>query len=163
MSAKIIIVKLKIFIIATLISSGFFTGPSLASEVLRLSKGQTVFVPLYSNIFIKDWEVNWKLLAFLSIRNTDPSNSITILAVDYYDTNGKLVRKHLSEPRQLNPMASADYHVKSSDTSAGWGGKFIVRWNADKDISEPVIESLITGALGTHSVSFTTQGRVLPK
>lgn len=163
MSKKNKLVKLAIFILATLLTAGFLIGPSQASEVLSLSKGQTVYVPLYSNIFVGDRELNWGLSAILSIRNTDPTNSMSVLVVDYYDTTGKLVRKYLSKPAQVNPMGSVYYYVKTSDTTGGWGANFLVQWKADKDISEPIIQSLMIGTRGTHSVSFVTQGRVIAK
>ncbi|MEA3440691.1 MAG: DUF3124 domain-containing protein [Chloroflexota bacterium] len=163
MSAKSKMVKLTIFILATLLTAGFLAGPSQASEVLNLSQGQTVYVPLYSNIFVGDRQLNWALSALLSIRNTDPSNPITVSVADYYDTNGKLVRKYLSKPDQLNPLGSTYYYVKTSDTTGGWGANFIVQWNSEKEVSEPIIQSIMIGTRGTHSVSFITQGRIIAK
>lgn len=163
MSAKNKMVKLTIFILATLLTAGFLTGPGQASEVLMLSQGQTVYVPLYSNIFVGDRQLNWELSALLSIRNTDPSNPITVSVADYYDTDGKLVRKYLSKPDQLNPLGSAYYYVKTSDTTGGWGANFIVQWNSEKEVSEPIVQSLMIGTHSAHSVSFITQGRVIAK
>jgi hypothetical protein len=34
----------------------------------------------------------------LSIRNTDPQNSITITHADYYDDEGKLLRRYIVDP-----------------------------------------------------------------
>ena len=153
--------QLIIFILATLLTAGFITGPIQASEVLRLSKGQTVYVPLYSNIFIGDKELTWQLSSLLSIRNTDSALPITILRVEYYDTDGKLVRKYLEKSKQLNPMGSAYFYVKTTDTAGGWGANFLVEWKSEEKVNEPIIESLMTGQRGTHSVSFISLGRVI--
>src|SRR5437762_13796674 len=65
---------------------------SLASarEDAELSRGQTVYVPVYSHIWYGDVDYGGpsKLLlsSMLSIRNTDPGHSITIKAVRYYGT-----------------------------------------------------------------------------
>jgi len=162
-SVKSKMVQLTIFILATLLISGFIIGPIQASEVLRLSKGQTVYVPLYSNIFIGDKELTWQLSSLLSIRNTDPALPITISRVEYYDTDGKLVRKYLGKSKQVNPMGSAYFYVKTSDTAGGWGANFLVEWKSEEKVNEPIIESLMTGHRGNHSVSFISQGRVIER
>jgi len=156
-------VQLIIFILATLLTAGFIIGPIQASEVLRLSKGQTVYVPLYSNIFIGDKELTWQLSSLLSIRNTDAFLPITISRVDYYDTDGKLVRKYLEKSQVLNPMGSAYFYVKTSDTAGGWGANFLVEWKSEEKVNEPIIESLMTGHRGNHSVSFISLGRVIER
>jgi hypothetical protein len=154
-------VKLAIFILATLLTAGFLTGPSHASEGGRQTNGQTVYVPLYSNIFVGDKEITWQLSALLSIRNTDPAHPITISRVEYYDSDGKLVRKYLEKFKQINPMASIYFYVKTSDTAGGWGANFLVEWESEKKVNEPIIESLMSGMRGNHSVSFISQGRVI--
>ena len=134
-----------------------------ASDDIKLSKGQSIYVPVYSNIYVGDREMAWNLSANLSIRNTDPSHPITILAVDYYDTEGNLVKRYLSAPKPLNPMGSAYYYLKTSDSAGGWGANFVVKWKSEKEVNEPIIECLMTGQRGSHSVSFITHGRVLAK
>lgn len=81
--------------------------------------------------------------------------------MDYYDSDGKLVRKYLEKPKQINPMGSIKFYVKASDTAGGWGANFLVEWKSEKEVSQPVIESLMTGLRGNHSVSFISQGRVI--
>ena len=147
-------------LIALLIFSSL-TSFSHGSESSRHTKGQTVYVPLYSNIFVGDRELPWQMSALLSIRNTDPAHPITISRVEYYDSDGKLVRKYLEKSRQVNPMASIYFYVKASDTTGGWGANFLVEWKSEKEVSQPIIESLMTGMRGTHSVSFISPGRVI--
>ena len=156
-------VKLSIFILATLLTAGFITGLSQASEVLRLSKGQTVYVPLYSNVIFGDRELAWELSALLSIRNTDSTLPITISRVEYYDTDGKLVKKYLEKSKQVTPMGSVYFYVKTSDTAGGWGANFLVEWKSEEKVNEPIIESLMVGLRGTHSVSFISPGRVIER
>lgn len=65
------------------------------SEVKRCT-GQTVYVPIYSHIYSGDREhIPFLLAATLSIRNTDPDQPITVTAIDYYDSDGKLLKKYL--------------------------------------------------------------------
>ena len=63
----------------------FFACGSLAAEEYTLSKGQTVYVPVYSNIYSSAKKVPIDLANILSIRNTDTEHSIRITAVDYYN------------------------------------------------------------------------------
>lgn len=156
-------VKPVIFILVALLIVSSLTSFSHASEGGRQTMGQTVYVPLYSNIFVGDREIPWQLSALLSIRNTDPAHPITISRVEYYDSDGKLVRKYLEKSRQVNPMGSVYFYVKASDTTGGWGANFLVEWTSGKKVNEPIIESLMTGLRGNHSVSFISPGREVAK
>ena len=161
MRKKSLRVRQVLFILVALLIVGSLTSFSYGSESGRRSKGQTVYVPLYSNIFVGDREIAWQLSALLSIHNTDLTQPIAITRVDYYDSDGKLVRKHLEKPKQINPMGSIRFSVKASDTTGGWGANFLVEWKSEKQVSQPIIESLMTGLRGNHSVSFISQGRVI--
>jgi hypothetical protein len=150
-------------LLAALLLAISLVGLSQAVMDPGLSKGQTIYVPVYSNIYVGDRELQWNLSSNLSVRNTDPTSPITVLAVDYYNSDGKLVKEHLSEPKQPNPMGSAYYYVKTSDTSGGWGANFIVKWKSDKEVNQPVVECVMTGTRGNHSVSFVSRGRVVAR
>ena len=153
--------KPAVFILVALLMVSALARFSHGSEGRRQTKGQTVYVPLYSNIFVGDKEITWQLSALLSIRNTDPAHPITISRVDYYDSDGKLVRNYLEKSRQVNPMGSVYFYVKTSDTAGGWGANFLVEWKSGKKVNEPIIESLMSGLRGNHSVSFISPGRVI--
>ena len=56
-----------------------FTCGSLAAEEYVLSKGQTVYVPVYSNIYGSAKKVPIHLANILSIRNTDTAHAIRVL------------------------------------------------------------------------------------
>ena len=161
MSKKSSRVKQILFILVSLLIIGSLTSFSYASESSRRSKGQTVYVPTYSNIFVGEREIAWQLSALLSIHNTDQAQPITITRVDYHDSDGKLVRKYLENSKKINPMGSIRFYVKASDTAGGWGANFLVEWKSEKEVNQPIIESLMTGLRGNHSVSFISQGRVI--
>ena len=163
MSEKSPRVKPIIFLLVALFLASSLTGQSQAARDLRLSKGQTIYVPVYSHIYVGDRQLAWNLSANLIIHNTDPGNPITVLAVDYYDWEGKLVKQHLSKPKQVNPMGSAFYYVKTSDTKGGWGANFVVKWKSENEVNEPLVECVMTGSRGNHSVSFISRGHVVVK
>jgi hypothetical protein len=96
----------------------------------------------------------------LSIRNIDPKHQINILAVDYYETQGKLVKKHLDKPLTLNPSESVRYVIAERDKS-GSGANFIVKWKSDRFVNPPIVESIMIGTQSAQGVSFTSRGRAI--
>lgn len=134
------------------------SGWSAASEI-RQSSGQTVYVPVYSNVFTGPKKLPYQLAATLSIRNTDLSSSFRITTIDYYDTNGKLVRRYLDKPLTLGPLASTYIHIEEKDVAGGFGANFIVRWNSTKVINAPIIECVMIGATSGQGISFVSPGQ----
>lgn len=131
-----------------------------ASEML-LSKGQTIYVPVYSHIYSGDREHPFYLAATLSIRNTDPKHAMTVLSVDYYDSKGKQLRSYLENPIILGPLATTRYIIKESDKSGGSGANFIVKWKSDVKINIPIIESIMIGTKTQQGISFISRGRII--
>lgn len=131
---------------------GFCGGPVLSS-------GQLLYVPVYSHIYTGDKERPFNLAVTLSIRNTDPSGSLRLTAVDYYDTDGHLVRHYLDAPLEMKPLASIRYVVAEKDVKGGSGANFLVRWEASDAINVPVVESVMIGAQSGQGISFTSQAR----
>ena len=128
---------------------------------LLLTKGEMVYVPVYSEIFGTDIDNKIKLSATLSIRNTDMSNSIYVGVVDYYDTQGKLIRHYLDEPIKLGPLETASYLGEYKEAQGGTGANFIVEWVADQEVTEPVIEAVMIGTSMSMGISFVCDGRVI--
>lgn len=132
---------------------------ALASTEFRLSKGQTLYVPVYSNIFSAPKKIPFNLATILSIRNTDMWNPIKIIAADYYDTKGKLVRKYCLQPITLAPLESTDIFIHEEDTAGGTGANFIVKWISQKEVNTPIIESVMIGMKSGQGVSFVSPGQ----
>ncbi len=137
----------------------FFSNPA-AADVLYV-KGQTVYVAVYSHIYSGDQERPLYLTATLSIRNTDQTNKIRLLSVDYHGSDGTLLKKYINSPLSLAPLASERYVIKESDKSGGSGASFIVKWQADRQVSPPLIESIMISAKGQQGISFTSRGQVI--
>jgi hypothetical protein len=131
---------------------GLCGGPALSS-------GQLLYVPVYSHIYTGDKERPFNLAVTLSIRNTDTKGTLRLTAVDYYDTEGKLVRSYLDSPRELGPLASIRYVVAERDVKGGSGANFIVRWESAAPVNAPVVESVMIGAQSGQGISFTSQAR----
>ena len=97
----------------------------------------------------------------LSIRNTDLKNPITILKVDYYDNNGKMIDSYMTEKFKLGPMASKHYYIKEYDKRGGPGANFIVKWKASQKVNQPIIEGIMLGLTSGQGLSFTCPGRII--
>jgi len=132
---------------------------SFADTDLELFSGNTLYVSVYSNIYSAPKAVRLELAAMLSLRNTDPKNSITILKADYYDTAGKLVDSYIKKPLVLKPLESAYIYLKEYDKRGGPGANFIVKWQADKKVNRPIIETIMFST--RHGISFVCPGQII--
>lgn len=154
--------SISVVILVVLFSLISWTVPAHASaesSEIRMSKGQTVYVPAYSNVFTGPRKLPFQLAATLSIRNTDVSASLRVTSIDYYDTNGKMVRRYLEKPLELGPLASTFTHIEERDVTGGFGANFIVRWSAGKVINTPIIECVMVGATSGQGISFVSPGQ----
>jgi hypothetical protein len=124
-----------------------------------LSSGETLYVPVYSNVYAGPKAVPHQLATMLSIHNIDPGNSITILKADYYDANGKFIESHIKSPISLKPFTHTFFYLKEYDTRGGPGANFIVKWRAEKNVNQPIVEALKYGTRA--GVSFTSTGQII--
>jgi hypothetical protein len=120
---------------------------------------RTVYVPAYSAIRVMSGRTRVELATTLSIHNTSRDKPLLLERVDYHNTEGELVQAHLSEPVALKPLGTIEIFVAHEDVRGGTGANFIVEWAGDNLISEPIMEAVMVGSLGTTSYSFVSQGR----
>ncbi|MFH1020317.1 MAG: DUF3124 domain-containing protein [Pseudomonadota bacterium] len=132
-----------------------------AGEAVTLSQGQTVYVPAYSHIYIGNREQPFLLTVTLSIRNIDAKHPVTITAADYYDTEGKRIRKYLEQPVSLGPWESIRYVVPQKDKSGGSGANFVVEWNSKKAVNPVLVEAIMIGAESQQGISFSSRGQAI--
>jgi hypothetical protein len=132
--------------------------PGLCGEPVR-STGQLLYVLVYSHIYIGDKERPFNLAVTLSIRNTDTRAGLRLTAVDYYDTDGHLVRHYLDSPQALGPLASIRFVVAEKDVKGGSGANFLVRWDSPAPVNIPVVETVMIGAQSGQGISFTSPAR----
>ena len=143
------------------------TNPTTSSpeitldETWKIATGQTIYVPIYSEIYYFDKSRTFQLAATLSIRNTDPKNQVIITSVNYYNSQGKIVRKHLDKPLRLQPLASTDFVVSENDQIGGSGANFMVEWIAETKVYEPIVEAIMVGTASQQGISFVSVGRVI--
>lgn len=158
-----------LFAIACIACTPTISAPSLAPELkpvklddtVEIVAGQTLYVPVYSHIYMVEQGRTMNLTTTLSLRNTDRRQPIIIASVDYYNSSGKLVRNYLEQPVQLDPLAASEFVVPQADTSGGIGASFLVEWVAQAAVSEPVVEAIMINTSGNQGLSFVSLGRVI--
>jgi hypothetical protein len=153
----------RLFWFTSLVILGLFISGGTAVGAVKMVKGQTVYIPSYSNVISgPPIYMTVPLRANLVIHNTDPAQAITIARIDEYNTEGQKVGSYLTAPVSLNPMGAMRVVVKESKKEAeGLGANFIIQWQAEKKVTEPIIDCLIIGSSGAQGYSFTTQGRII--
>jgi len=129
---------------------------------IEIVDGQTVYVPVYSHIYADGGRPHL-LETTLSIRNLDPKRAISIKSVKYFDTKGSLIKKYLDGKMRLGPLETTAFLVEKRDTSGGSGANFIVVWDAEEPVYEPLVEAIMVGFSENNSISFTSPGRALVK
>ncbi|MFH1883369.1 MAG: DUF3124 domain-containing protein [Planctomycetota bacterium] len=151
-----------VYFLIHLLSICFFSPlPLHADDKIGLSDGQTIYVPAYSHIYSGNNEKPFLLTVTLSIRNIDPKHQIKIIIIDYYETQGKLLKKYLDKTVILNPLESLRYVIPERDKSGGSGANFIVEWKSDIFVNPPIVESIMIGTQTQQGISFTSRGRVI--
>lgn len=135
--------------------------PARAARAAGHSTGQTLYVPCYSHIYhgVKTRPI--ELTITLSVRNTDPRHAVTLTVVDYYDTQGKLVRHYLDKPVRLEPLMTVEYIVGETDTTGGSGANFLVTWTSSEPCEPLLAEAVMIGTSSQQGISFTSLGRPL--
>jgi len=148
-----------VFVLSILIFFMFHVINIYAQELL--SKGQSIYLPIYSTIYYGDKHHEFNLTVTVSIKNTNQKNSIKIEFVNYFNSSGKLIKKYILSPIHLKSLESHQIFIPESDTSGGMGGNFIVKWSADKKVNPPVVESIMIGTKQQQGISFLSKGIVI--
>lgn len=149
---------------AALIFASLAVLPAKADEIAQPAKGQSIYLPVYShlwhgNLNSKGQPETLQLSALISIRNTDPANPIRVTSARYYDTNGKLLREFVPVAKSLAPLGTLELFVERREAEGGSGANFVIRWQSDTPVSQPVTEAIHADLNSVRTVSFVTIGR----
>lgn len=151
---------MKILIVILALCLG--TGAAIAQEARPLSRGQALFLPIYShmlygNIGRSGNTSKVQLSAMVSIRNTDPKRPLRVLSARYYETQGKFLREYVPAPVTVAPFGTLELFVELHDESGGSGANFLIKWEADAAINPPLVEALHANMDSGKAVILTTQ------
>lgn len=141
------------------------TGKDHTVETIRnytvindsLQNIRKVYVPVYSNIYQRTRNERTALTSTLSIHNTSETDTLFITRIDYFNTEGELVKKHLESAIYVNTFETIEYVVDQQDNSGGSGANFVIEWHGSKKLN-PLFQAVMIGGLGNKTFSFTTEG-----
>ncbi len=139
-------------------------GAATAQEPQPLSSGQSLYLPIYSDLWHGDLGSRklpdkTALSALVSIRNTDAAQALRVVSARYHDSKGKLLRDFVPTPRTVPPLGALELFVERSESEGGSGANFIIRWQADKPANPPVVEAVHADLRNPRTVSFITVAR----
>lgn len=138
-----------------------FPKDEISFNRLTTSRGQIVYIPVYSHIYQHNQQKTFNLTATLSFRNTDPYRNLVLTKVLYYDSKGNLIKSFLESQQLIDPLASTSYVVEEDDLRGGVGANFIVEWRSETPVNPPVIEAVMISTSQQQGISFLSTGRVL--
>lgn len=126
---------------------------------IQFRMGQEIYIPAYSTLKSGDnEEIDFSIT--LSVRNTDPNNTIIVKSVDFYRSDGERFKRFIRDPLTIRPMATEDFIVSRADKFGGSGANFYVVWVSDTLVTEPVVEAIMLGR-GLHAYSWVSSGKVV--
>lgn len=117
-----------------------------------------IYVPIYSDIYVDQQNQSALLAATLSIRNTSYTDSLFVSKIDYFNTEGVLVRAYIDKPISILPMATINYVVEKDDDTGGNGANFIVEINSKNKNAKPLIQAIMIGQSRNLGFAFSTDG-----
>jgi uncharacterized protein DUF3124 len=119
------------------------------------------YVPAYSSVSMSLSKSRADFSVTLSIHNTSETRPLVLRRIAYFDTGGKMVDSYLKAPVALKPFATIEVFIAATDVRGGTGANFVVDWASAGEITEPVVEALMVGGLGSGHYAFISQGRAL--
>ena len=122
-----------------------------------LQQTKKVYVPVYSNIYQRTRNDRTALTSTLSIHNTSETDTLFVTRIDYYNTEGELVKKYLESTIYVNTFETIEYVVEEQDNSGGSGANFVIEWHGNEKLN-PLFQAVMIGGLASKTFSFTTEG-----
>lgn len=137
---------------------------ALAQEPPARSRGQHLYLPVYSHIWHGDVDpsgspIKALVSVLVSVRNTDPAQSIRLVSAEYYDTGGKRIKEYMSKPRTIGPMGTYELFIPRSDDTGGSGANFVIAWQAEVPVNPPIVEAVHANLPTGRSIAFITSAR----
>ena len=161
-----VVQRVKFVVVLLALSAGAALAQTPARAPGR-SAGQQLYLPIYSHIWHGDADgkglpTRTLVSVSVSIRNTDPANSIRILSAQYYDTDGKRLREYVPAPKPIGPMGTFELFIPRSDDTGGSGANFVIVWKSDTPASPPIVEGLHAYLVSGRSIAFLTSAQAIP-
>jgi len=122
-----------------------------------LIEGKT-YLPIYSEVYSKNMETKYLTTATVSIRNVNPNDTIYIKKIEYYNTEGDLVRNYIDKTIYIKPMETKEIVIDYVDKQGGSGANFYFEWMCKAESNKPFFQAVMVTISGSFGLSFTTEG-----
>lgn len=132
--------------------------PLDGAEPLPAAREGTIYVPIYSTLYLGDGLVQAGLAVTLGLHNVSSSHDLVVRRIDYHDTTGHLLRRLVDRPHAIPPMATAEFRIDRDDPSGGSGANYLVEWAVSAGGSEPLVEAVMVGRAGSLGISLVGRG-----
>ncbi len=158
---------LKLFFQLILLFTLFSQTAKANAEELPLSRGQMLYLPIYSTIWhgdthlLKGEPMKSNMSALVSIRNTSQKTPIRVLSARYYNTEGKLIREFVSAPKAVAPLGTLELFIEKSEAEGGSGANFLIQWAAESATNAPIVEAVHIDNQASRPYSFITSARAI--
>lgn len=128
-----------------------------------LAFGQLLYVPVYSEIYSIGHHRTERLSSTLSIRNVNPDGEFYITRLEYYDTEGNILKeiKASELPIKVNSLETKNHVIALYDDKGGVGANFILEWRSNKPIVAPMVETIMISTESNWGLSFTATSKTL--
>lgn len=130
--------------------------------MLNTNSSFTTYLPIYSSVYAISHNDVRSLTSTVSIHNMNLEDSLFVKKIDYFNTEGDLVRSYIDHPIFIKPMETVNIVVHQIDNLGGTGANFLIDWALnDKSANPPLIEAVMISTSGQQGISFTTRGEIM--
>ncbi|MDT0603330.1 DUF3124 domain-containing protein [Thalassotalea castellviae] len=117
------------------------------------------YLSVYSAVYLHSESDFKELSSTVSIRNINKQDTIYINKIEYFNTQGQLVKSFLENSIYIAPMETVEIVIELSDTEGGTGANFVFDWSIKPDSNEPLFEAVMISAVGNKGFGFVTHGK----
>jgi hypothetical protein len=136
-----------------------YTFVDLQEEAVKYL--ETDYIPIYSDIYHIDGTKRFLLTSTLSIRNSSLTDTVYVFSANYNDSYGKQLRRYIDSTILLKPLESIEFVVEHQENKGGAGASFLVKWGADQNNSQLLIQAVMTGTSNQQGLSFLTEAKIV--
>jgi len=122
---------------------------------------ETIYLPVYSDIYEQDGTKKYPITITVSIRNTSLTDSAYIQSTAYYDSYGKLLQSYVDSTILISPLESIEFVVEEKEDAGGAGANFLIEWAAIKYSDQILIQAIMVNAY--NGFSFQTDAKIIKR
>ncbi len=132
-------------------------------DTLTLNYQQTDYLPVYSDIYHSDGTKRFLLTSTVSIRNSSLTDTVFLLSANYNDSYGALLKAYIDSTIMLSPLESIEFVVEETENEGGAGAHFVIRWGAQRNNNQMIIQGVMISTNFQQGISFVTESKTIDR